>query len=67
MTQFSIGSDTALSHQLEQYRSVGDGAERFHSYYLDNRAVPVLLGEAFYFFQRESDRKIICQISDALK
>ena len=49
----------ALNHQLEQYRSVGDGAERFHSYYLDNRAVPVLLGEAFYFFQRESDRKIM--------
>ncbi|CAC5376899.1 unnamed protein product [Mytilus coruscus] len=49
----------ALNHQLDKYRSGGDGAEKFHSYYLDNRAVPVLLGEAFYFFQREGDRKVM--------
>ncbi|CAC5411119.1 unnamed protein product [Mytilus coruscus] len=49
----------ALNHQLDKYRSGGDGAEKFHSYYLDNCAVPVLLGEAFYFFQREGDRKVM--------
>ncbi|XP_021339238.1 uncharacterized protein LOC110440461 [Mizuhopecten yessoensis] len=48
----------ALNHQMLQFQPVGDC--RPHHYILDKRPAPVLLGESFYFFQRERDRLLPC-------
>ncbi|XP_060083140.1 uncharacterized protein LOC132562415 [Ylistrum balloti] len=48
----------ALNHQMLQFQPVGDC--RPHHYILDKRPPPVLLGESFYFFQRERDRLLSC-------
>ncbi|XP_069117936.1 uncharacterized protein [Argopecten irradians] len=48
----------ALNEQMLQFQPVGDC--RPHHYILDKRPPPVLLGESFYFFQRERDRLFSC-------
>ncbi|XP_033763593.1 uncharacterized protein LOC117344855 [Pecten maximus] len=48
----------ALNQQMLQFQPVGDC--RPHHYILDKRPPPVLLGESFYFFQRERDRLLSC-------
>ncbi|KAK3105018.1 hypothetical protein FSP39_015248 [Pinctada imbricata] len=45
----------AVNNELSTYIPDSKGQKK-RTYYLDSRPFPVLLGESFYFFQREKDR-----------
>ena len=54
----------AVNQELSTYIPDKNGQKK-RTYYLDNRASPVLLGESFYFFQREKDRTAVAAAAAA--